>query len=423
MNAEGVSISAMKAREILDSKGRPMVEVDLWTNKGVMGRSASPCGTSVGKYEASILRDGGKRLGGLGVQQAVRNVTEIIGPALYGKSVFDQKAIDDLMIQLDGTPNKSRLGANAIYGVSVATARAAANTLGLPLYRYVGGEKAALIPMPIFNMINGGPYSNAIVEFQEFLLAPTAARTYAEAQRMGVEIFYQIGPVLRKRYGQKDLHSGHSAGYAAPVDDPAEIIEILLEAAEGAGYKGKVKIGLDCAASHFFNEKEGCYHFRGKEMSSSELIQLLEHLAHSYPLVFIEDPLHEDDFYGFSEITKRLSPILIVGDDLFVNQIERLKKGVSLGAANAMVFKPNMVGTLSEAMDTARYAQEHHYWVIPSSRAGGSVDDPIPDLAIALGARLAKLGAPQSGERTTYQNHLLRTEEDLGSSARFYPIE
>jgi len=420
---ENVSISAIKAREILDSRGRPMVEVDIWTHQGVMGRSASPCGTSVGKYEASILRDGGKRMGGLGVQQAVKNVTEIIGPTVLGKSVFDQQAIDDLMIQLDGTPHKSRLGANAIYGVSVATARAAASTLGLPLYRYLGGEKALHIPMPVFNMINGGPYSNGVVEFQEFLLIPAAATTYAGAQRMGVEIFYQIGPVLRRRYPQKDIHFGHSAGYAAPVDDPAEVIEILLEAAESAGYKGKVKIGLDCAASHFYDEKEGCYHFRGRKTSSTELIRFLEQLAQSYPLTFIEDPLQEDDFKGFSEITKRLSPILIVGDDLFVNQIERLKQGVSLRAANAMIFKPNMVGTLSEAMDTARYAQEHHYWVIPSSRAGGSVDDPIPDLAIAVGARLAKFGAPQSGERTTYQNHLLRTEEELGSSATFDPLE
>jgi enolase len=405
-------ISRIKAREILDSKGRPMVEVDVWTEDGFFGQSASPCGTSVGKYEAAILRDGGKRFGGLGVQRAVKNVDEVIGPALCGKSVFEQKTIDQLMIELDATPNKSRLGANAIYGASVAVARAAAQSLGLPLYRYLGEEKTKTLPLPMFNMINGGPYSNALGEFQEFLLVPASAKTYAEALRMGVEVFYQVESVIKRRYGQNRLHFGHSAGYGAPVEDPAEIIEILLAAVDETGYKGMFKIGLDCAASHFYNSEKGLYRFGGKDVTREEIIQFLEGLAETYPLLIVEDPLNEDDFEGFAEITKRLDTI-VIGDDLFATNLNRLKKGSSLGAANAMIFKPNMVGTLTEAMDTAAFAKEQGYLVVPSSRAGGSVDDPIPDLAVAIGASLGKFGAPQSGERTTYHNRLLKIEEDI----------
>jgi len=411
-------IAAVRAREILDSKARPMVEVDVWTAGGVMGRGASPCGTSVGQHEAFILRDGGTRYGGLGVRQAVTNVIEIISPAIRGKSALDQRAIDKLMIELDGTPNKSRLGANAIYSASIGVARAAANSLRVPLYRYLGGPEANLLPVPMFNMVNGGTHATTRVEFQEFLLIPAAAKTYSEALRTGVEVFSVLGEVITRRFGKNRLSIGSSAGYAAPTSEPTGILESLLQAAEAAGYGGQCRVGLDCAASHFYDPKAGCYCWRGKATGRHELIAYLEELAQSYDLFMIEDPLEEDDFEGFAELTRRLHA-LIVGDDLFVTNLERLKKGISLGAANAMVLKPNMVGTISEALEAARYAREHGYRVVGSGRAGGSIDDPIPDIAVAAGAPLVKFGAPRTGERLGKQNCLLRIEEELGESARF----
>ncbi|MBW2306742.1 MAG: phosphopyruvate hydratase [Deltaproteobacteria bacterium] len=415
-------ISKIKAREVLDSKGRPMVETDVWTTSGAMGRGSSPCGTSVGSHEAFVLRDGGDRLGGLGVLKAVHNVTEIVAPALVGKSVTDQRGIDNLMIELDGTADKSRLGGNAIYSVSVAAARAAAHSLELPLYRYLGGDGANNVPIPMFNMINGGKYGDRYVELQEFLLVPARARSYAEALRMGVEVFYALAAVIKKRCGPEHFQFGHSAGYAAPAGDPEENIELLLLAVEEAGYGDQFKIGLDCAASHFYDKKLRLYNFRGKKVGREEFIGFLEKLAGAYHVFLIEDPLNEDDFEGFADISRRLD-LLICGDDLFVTCIERLKKGVQHQAADAMVLKPNMVGTLSEALDAARYAKEHGYVVIPSIRAGGAVDDPTPDVAVAVSAPLIKCGAPRSGERTTCQNRLLQIEEELGSFVGFPSFE
>lgn len=411
-------VSAIKAREILDSKARPMIEVDVWTTDGAMGRGASPCGTSVGSYEAFVLRDGGSRYGGLGVQKAVRHVKEAITPALLGKSVCDQRGIDQLMIDLDGTLDKSRLGANTIYSVSIAVARAAANSLRLPLFRYLGGREDYLLPMPMFNMINGKGASEIRSEFQEFLLIPVMAKTYSEALRMGVEIFSKLGDIIKNHYGQRSLQIGTSAGYVAPTNEPAEILETLLEASKEAGYEEMCKVGLDCAASDFYDRKKGHYLFQGKWTSRDELIRVFEDLSQSYPLFIIEDPLDEDDFEGFAEITKRLN-LLIIGDDLFVTNRERLKKGIDLGSANGMILKPNMVGTLTEAMDTAHYAMKHGYQVVASGRAGGGTDDPIPDIAVALDVPLVKFGAPRSGERIGKQNCLLRIEEYLGESARF----
>lgn len=412
------AIANVKAREILDSKARPMVEVDVWTAEGMLGRGASPCGTSVGKHEAFVLRDGGVRYGGLGVQRAVRNVLEVIAPALKGRSVLDQRAIDDLLIELDGTPNKSGLGANAVYSVSIAVARAAAATLRVPLYRHLGGPDACLLPVPMFNMINGGTFAATRMEFQEFLLIPAAAPRYSEALRMGVEVYTALGELIQRRYGRERLATGSSAGYGAPSNDPAEVLETLLQAAEAAGYGGQCRVGLDCAASHFYDAAARVYRFRGKAVGRGELIAYLEGLAQSYALFVIEDPLEEDDFDGFAETTKRLRT-LIIGDDLFVTNLERLKRGVALGSANAMILKPNMVGTISEALDAAEYAKAHGYRVVGSGRAGGSIDDPIPDIAVAVGAPLVKFGAPRTGERLGKQNCLLRIEEELGASARF----
>jgi enolase 1/2/3 len=412
------AIREVKAREILDSKARPMVEADVWTADGVLGRGASPCGTSVGQHEAFVLRDGGTRYAGLGVQRAVRNVVEVVFPALKGRSVLDQRGIDACMIELDGTPGKTRLGANAIYSVSIAVARAAAGALGVPLYRHLGGPEACLLPVPMFNMVNGGTFGAVQMEFQEFLVIPTGVTRYSEALRMGVEIYNALGEVIRRRYGKDRLHVGSSAGYGAPTCEPSEILETLLEAANAAGYDGQCRVGLDCAASHFYDPRAGCYHFRGREVGREELIACLEELARSYKLFMLEDPLEENDYDGFATITRRV-PTMIVGDDLFVTNLERVKRGVALGAANAMVLKPNMVGTISEAMDAARFAQTQGYRIVGSGRAGGSIDDPIPDIAVAVGAPLVKFGAPRTGERLGKQNCLLRIEEELGDSARY----
>ncbi len=414
----GDRIAGLRAREVLDSKARPMLEVDIWTEGGAMGRGASPCGTSVGKHEAFVLRDGGERYGGLGVRRAVRNVVEVIFPAIRGMSVLDQRAVDDCLIALDGTPNKSHLGANATYSVSIAVAQAAAGALRIPLYRHLGGSEATLLPVPMFNMVNGGKEAAARAEFQEFHLIPARAERYSEALRAGVEIFASLGRVIERRFGRGRLAIGSSAGYAAPTSEPSAILDTLLEAGEAAGYGGQCRVGLDCAASHFYDPEAGCYRLRGKARVRDEVIAFLEELARSYDLFMIEDPLEEDDFEGFAELTRRLQA-LIVGDDLFVTNLERLKKGISLGAANAMVLKPNMVGTISEALVAARYATAHGYRVVGSGRAGGSIDDPIPDIAVAVGAPLVKFGAPRTGERLGKQNCLLRIEEELGASARF----
>lgn len=415
---EEAKISTIKAREILDSKGRPMVEVDVWTSNGAFGRGTFPCGTSTGKYEAFVLRDGGSRYGGLGVQKAIQNVNEKIAPVLLGKSVVKQEEIDRIMIELDGTSNKSRLGANAIYSVSIAVARAAAQFMGQPLYRYLGGEKDYLLPVPMFNMINGKSASETVTEFQEFLLIPIRAENYSEALRIGVEVFSRLGSIIQKHYGKKSLQIGTSGGYVAPTKEISKIIEILLEAAEDAGYGDICRVGLDCAASHFYIREEDCYNLGGKRINQNELIKMLEGLVKKYPIFFIEDPLHEDDFEGFAEITKKINR-LIAGDDLFVTNIERLKKGISMKAANAMILKPNMVGTLTEAIKAARFARKHGYQLIGSGRNGGGIDDPIPEIALALGATFIKFGAPRSGERINKYNVLLRIEEEVGTSGHF----
>ncbi|MCX5823482.1 MAG: phosphopyruvate hydratase [Deltaproteobacteria bacterium] len=412
----GTEIVKIKAREVLDSKARPMVEADVLTAAGALGRGASPCGTSVGRHEAFVLRDGDGRYGGLGVRKAVRNVMEVIGPALIGKDSLDQQAVDHCMISLDGTSDKSRLGANAIYSVSIAVARAAAASLGLSLFRYLGGVKACQLPVPLFNMINGGTYGSVSMAFQEFLFIPSGASTYSEALRMGVEVYAALGDVVACRYGRDRLLTAPSAGYGAPSEDPGEVLELLLDAADKAGYGGKCRVGIDCAASHFYDVSTGVYRFRRKDAGRQEIFRILEELAGKYPLFVVEDPVEEDDFEGMAELTQRLGGSVVIGDDLFVASLERLRRGVAVGAANAILLKPNMIGTISEALDTARYAREHGYRIVGSGRAGGGIDDPIPDISVAAGAVMVKFGAPRSGERLGKQNCMLRIEEELGEN-------
>jgi enolase len=413
----GTEIVKIRAREVLDSKARPMVEVDVLTAAGALGRGASPCGTSVGRHEAFVLRDGDGRYGGLGVRKAVRNVREVIGPALIGKDSLDQQAVDHCMISLDGTADKSRLGANAIYSVSIAVAQAAAASAGLSLFRYLGGAGACRLPVPMFNMINGGATYDASTEFQEFILVPAAAKSFSEALRMGAEIYLKVGDAIRRRFGSNAVQPGQAAGYAAPTAEPEVILEMLLDAAEAAGYGGGCKVGIDCAASHFYDPEKQAYRFRGEWANRDDLIGVIASLAGSFPLFLVEDPLEEDDFEGFAEITRQLG-LLIVGDDLFVTNLDRLKKGVALGAANGVVLKPNMVGTLSEAIETAAYAREKGYCIVGSGRAGGG-EDPVPEVVVAVGAPVVKFGAPRTWERISKQNCLLRIEEELGETALY----
>lgn len=415
-------ITDVQSREVLDSHGRPVVEVDIWTTNGSRGRGASPCGTSVGKHEAFVLRDGTERFGGLGVQNAVDNVEKEIAPALMGKSVLDQYLIDNVMNELDGTPDKSNLGANAIYSTSIAVARAAANCLQIPLYQYLGGIFANTLPLPMFNVINGGPYSNTEVCFQEFLLIPVNAESFNAALRSAVEVFYLLEDTIKRRYGEEHVQLGHLAGYAAPVKEPSEILETLLAAIKAAGYEGKFKLGLDCAASHFYDADNDCYNFQGKPTSRDEMIDFYKQLADEYPLVFIEDPLDEDDFEGFSKLTTKLN-LVIAGDDLFVTNLKRLRKGIELGAGNAMVFKPNMIGTITEALNVAQFAHKNDYYLVPSGRSGGSNNDPITEIGVAIGGQLTKVGAPRTAERTGGMNKLLRIEEEFHGAAHLASLD
>ena len=408
----------IKAREILDSKGIPMVEVDVLTSDGSVGRGSSPCGVSVGSHEAVVIRDGGRRYQGLGVQKALKNVTDIIWPALRGEDVRRQQHLDRIMIELDGTPDKSKLGANAICSISIAVARAAAASQGIPLYRHLKDCETYSLPLPVFNMINGGAYGDRKIEFQEFLLLPAGAASYSEALRMGAEVFYQLEKVIVKRYGRSGLQIGKGAGWAAPINEPAEILELLLEAARIAGYADDIKVGVDCAASHFFDRAAGRYCYQEERLPRSALIELLKKLAAAYPICLFEDPLNEEDFEGHAMLTRE-GGILIAGDDLFVTNVDRLKKGVQMGAANAIVIKPNMVGTISEALETVEYAKANGYWIIPGGRAGGSVDDPVTDLAVAAGAPLVKFGAPRAGEKINKYNRLLQIQDELGKAAHF----
>lgn len=415
-----IRITEIRCREVVDSKARPMVETDVYTSSGHKGRSSSPYGTSVGSSEAHVLRDGGKRLRGIGVGDAVQNVNSVIAPALVGQAVTEQEAIDGRMIELDGTSRKSRLGANAIYSVSVAVARAAAQAVRLPLYRYLGAQDRCTLPLPMFNLINGGLYGDSRIEIQEFMLLPSDADNYRMALDMGIEVFYEMEDTIKKNFGAKALRMGHSAGYAAPTSDPEIVIELILDAVRTAGFEGRFEVALDCAAGEFYDREKDTYDFLGRDVPRDEMIQYLLELSEKFPIFLIEDPLHDGDFDGFAMITRLLRPLpLIAGDDLFATNVQQLEIGYQAESAQAMIFKPNMVGTVTEAMQAARWADEHSVLLIPSIRSGGGVDDPIPDFSVAIGAPLMKPGAPRSGERIVCHNRLLEIEEELGETARF----
>jgi len=411
-------IKEIKAREILDCRGDPTVEVDVITREGILGRADVPSGRSVGKHEAFELRDGGDRYRGKGTLNAVRNVNEIISPALKGKDATKQREIDELMIKLDGTENKSKIGANAIVGVSLAVAKAAANALGIPLYRYIGGSNAHILPVPVLDLIEGGILASTDLDFQEHQVMPIGAKSFSEAIKMGLEVYHALGKILMEKWGRNSLNVGVEGGYAPPgMKDPREAFDAELKAIEELGYKDKFVLSLDCAASHLYNRKTGKYVLMGKEINREELMEFYEDLVSAYPLQSIEDPLEEEDFEGFAELTRDLN-IQIVGDDLFVTNMRRLKKGIELGAANALLLKVNQIGTLSEALDAAELAFRNCYGVQVSERSGQTEDTWLADLAVGLNAGQIKTGVTRS-ERIAKYNQLFRIEQELGDGARY----
>lgn len=409
------SISTLRAREILDSRGNPTVEVEVVTEGDVVGSAAVPSGASTGIYEAVELRDGGKRYGGKGVKKAIEAVINIIQPKVKGLDVRCQKQIDDIMIELDGTENKSRLGGNSILGVSLACARAAAASDGLRLYEYIDKD-AYLIPVPFFNIINGGKHAGNQLDFQEFMIAPTGAKSFKEALRMGAEVYQNLKSQLQKVYGKTSINVGDEGGFTPPVKTPDEALEALWKAIQEADYMGEVKIGIDVASSTFYND--GVYTVANVKYSTDELIELYRELVAAYPIISIEDPLQEEDYEGFAKATKLL-PTQVIGDDIFVTNPKRLAKGIAMGAGNALLWKVNQIGTLTEALEAANLAKNSGYSVMASHRSGDTEDPWVADLSVGIGCGQIKSGAPARGERTAKYNQLLRIEEWLGSRANY----
>lgn len=415
---ESFRIKKVKAREILDCRGDPTIEVDVWTESGHLGRADVPCGRSKGTYESFELRDGDERYHGMGVLKAVQNVNNIIAPLIQGKDVTHQREIDELMIEIDGTESKSKIGANAMVGVSIAVAKAAANALGIPLYRYIGGVNAHVLPVPVLNLIEGGKLAATDLDFQEHQVMPLEAQSFSEALRIGIEVYKELGKILLKKYGKYSLNLGVEGGYAPQgMSDPRDALEVILRAIEELGYDGKFGLSLDCAATHLFNKKTQKYKIMEKEITREELIDFYCELVSTYPIKSIEDPLEEEDFEGFAELTKTLK-IQIIGDDLFVTNKTRLKKGIEMGAANAVLLKVNQAGTLSEALDTAELAFRNRYGVQVSERSGQTEDTWLADLAVGLNAGQIKTGTTRS-ERIAQHNRLLRIEEELDKTARY----
>jgi enolase len=409
------TISHLAAREVLDCRGLPTVQVDVHLACGVTGTADVPAGRSIGSYESHELRDGGDRFGGFGVRQAVANVVERIAPAVIGHPADDQRGLDALLVGLDGTRDKSQLGANAIVGVSLAAARASAQTLGTSLYRYLN-RNGHVLPVPLINLINGGRHASNDLDFQEFIIVPWGATNMLEALQIGTEVNLQLADVLREKYGKAALNTGDEGGFAPAIADPVEALECLHEAVSRTRYGDRIAYGLDCAATHLFDAETGTYTVAGRRLSRDELFELYERLIDEYGVITIEDPVHEDDFEGFALLTSSVD-CQIVGDDLFVTNPARLEQGITRGAANSLLWKFNQIGTLSEALDAAELAHRSGYSIVVSERSGETEDPIIADLAVALNAGQIKTGAPVRGERTAKYNRLLRIEEELGESA------
>jgi enolase len=412
------AIEAVGAREILDSRGNPTVEVEVLLDDGSFNRAMVPSGASTGAFEAVELRDGGERYGGKGVQQAVDAVINTIGPAVEGLDADEQRIVDQTMLELDGTPNKAQLGANAILGVSLAVARAAADSAGLPLYRYVGGPNAHLLPVPMMNILNGGSHADSNVDVQEFMIAPIGAPTFREALRQGAEVYHALKSVLKKKGLSTGL--GDEGGFAPNLDSNRAALDLIAEAVSAAGLTlgTDIALAMDVAASEFF--KDGSYAFEGGSKSADEMTAYYADLVASYPIVSIEDPLDEDDWDGWKAITDRLgTKTQIVGDDLFVTNVERLQRGISGGQANALLVKVNQIGSLTETLDSVDLAHRAGYRCMMSHRSGETEDTTIADLAVATNCGQIKTGAPARSDRVAKYNQLLRIEDDLGDAARY----
>lgn len=415
------------ARQIFDSRGNPTVEVDVLTENGVLGRAAVPSGASTGEHEAVELRDGGKDYMGKGVQKAIDNVNNIIAEELIGFSVFEQNQIDQTMIELDGTPNKSKLGANAILGVSLAVAKAAANELGLPLYRYIGGVSANTLPVPMMNIINGGSHSDAPIAFQEFMIMPVKAENFTQAMQMGTEIFHQLKKVLHER--NLSTAVGDEGGFAPTLKGTEDALDSIKLAVENAGYSfgDQIMVALDCAAAEFF--EDGKYDYTkfegesGKIRTSEEQADYLAKLAQNYPIISIEDGMDENDWDGWKLLTDKIGDkVQLVGDDLFVTNVERLEKGIKNNIANSILIKVNQIGTLTETIAAVNMAHRAGYTSVMSHRSGETEDNTIADLAVALNTGQIKTGSASRSDRMAKYNQLLRIQEELGETA-FYPGE
>ena len=419
-------ITEVIGREVLDSRGNPTVEVDVILECGAMGRAAVPSGASTGEHEALELRDGDKkRYGGKGVTKAVNNVNTVIADALLGMNVTDQVGIDRVLLELDGTPTKSNLGANALLGVSLACAKAAANALEMPLYRYIGGVNAKVLPVPMMNIINGGSHSDAPIAFQEFMIRPVGAESFREALRMGAEVFHSLKKVLHDRGLSTAV--GDEGGFAPALKGTEDALESIIKAIEAAGYKAgeDVMIGLDCASSEFY--KDGVYDYSkfegatGAKRSSAEQVAYLEELISRYPIDSLEDGMSENDWEGWKLLTERIGDrCQLVGDDLFVTNVQYLKKGIEMGCANSILIKVNQIGTLTETLDAIDMAHRAGYTSVTSHRSGETEDATIADIAVATNSGQIKTGSLSRSDRMAKYNQLLRIEEELGDNAQFY---
>ena len=420
-------IKEVYAREVIDSRGNPTVEVEIYTESDGFGRAIVPSGASTGEYEAVELRDGDKkRYNGKGVLKAVSNVNDIIGPEIIGMNVFDQAAIDKFMIELDGTENKSKLGANAILGVSLAVSKAASDLCGLSLYNYLGGFNAKELPTPMMNILNGGAHADWCTDIQEYMIMPVGAKTFKEAVRMGAEVFHALKGVLKEKGYNTAV--GDEGGYAPKLKSNEEAFELILKAVKNAGYEPEkdIRIAIDVASSEFYNSETKKYELKseGKELTSNEMVDYYEYLCNKYPIISIEDGLDENDWEGFRELTDRLGDhVQLVGDDLFVTNTKRLSKGINEGIANAILIKVNQIGTLTETFEAVQMAQKAGYAAVISHRSGETEDTIIADIAVSLNAGQIKTGSMSRTDRIAKYNQLLRIEDELGTTAIYNGIK
>ena len=418
-----LEIIAVTARQVLDSRGNPTVEAEVYLEDGSMGRAAVPSGASTGVYEACELRDGGKEYGGKAVMKAVTNINTEIAEAVIGLNALDQAEIDQAMIDLDGTPNKSRLGANAILAVSMAVAHAAADSLCIPLYRYIGGINAKVLPVPMMNILNGGAHATNNVDIQEFMVMPVGAKSWSDALRMCAEVFHQLKTVL-KEMGTPAAGVGDEGGYAPNLAKDEDALEAIVKAVEECGYKpyDDFMIAIDGAVSDWYNEETGCYDLpkAKKTMTREEMVAMYQDFVKKYPIISIEDGMGENDWEGWKMLTEALGDrVQLVGDDLFVTNVERVNKGISLGVCNSVLIKVNQIGTLTETLDTIQRANRAGYTAVVSHRSGETEDTTIADLVVAMNAGQIKTGAPSRTDRVAKYNQLLRIEEELEESAQY----